>query len=119
MRADKPRAPTQVGQPTIRVRVASVQALLRAAGWNVAELSRRAHVDHSALSRLLRGDLNPGNRSIAGLLHAFGEKFPQIGFNNLFELGLGTDVPLAAVEDEDADVAVEDEATAGDEAATA
>lgn len=66
--------------------MATVEALLSAAGWTVAELSRRARMDHSAVARLLRGDLSPGGRSIAGFLHAFSEPFPGVGFYNVFEL---------------------------------
>ena len=86
MRADQQRAPTQAGQPTIRVRVATVESLLNAADWTVAELSRRARMDHSAVARLLRGDLSPGGRSIAGFLHAFGQQFPRVGFYDVFEV---------------------------------
>lgn len=99
--------------------MASVESLLRAAGWTVAELSRRAHMDHSAVARLLRGDLSPGNRSIAGLLHAFSEKFPKIGFYDLFELGADSDAPpLSAVEDSAEPEDASEVVTAG-EAATA
>ena len=106
MRTNKERAPTQAGQPAIRVRVGTVESLLNAADWSVAELARRAPMDHSAVSRLLRGDLQPGNRSIAGLLHAFGERFPKIGFGDLFELYLDAgNAALAPVEDADEDEA--------------
>lgn len=107
MRTDKQRAPTQAGQPAVRVRVGTVESLLNAADWSVAELARRAHMDHSAVSRLLRGDLQPGNRSIAGLLHAFSERFPKVGFNDLFELFLDTGdaAPLAPVDDGEVDTA--------------
>ena len=57
----------------------------------MAELARRARLDQSAVTRLLHPvddprRLNPGPRSIAGLLLAFTDRFPSIGFYDLFKL---------------------------------
>lgn len=104
MRADQQRAPTQAGQPTIVIKVETVVALRNAAGWTNAELARRMRMDHSAVTRLLGGELRPANKSIAGFLFAFRQRFPKIGFDDLFELALEGDeaASLAPVEvDED------------------
>lgn len=74
------------GSPAIEVKAESVKVLLRAAGWSPADLARRAKLDQSAVGRLLRRDLRPGPRSMAGVLSAFAKRFPEIGFYDLFEV---------------------------------
>jgi lambda repressor-like predicted transcriptional regulator len=75
-----------IGPPKIEVKQAAVAVLLQAADWSMAELARRARLDQSAVARLIRRDLRPGPRLIAGLLVAFSTRFPKIGFYDLFEL---------------------------------
>lgn len=59
---------------------------MNAAGWKAAHLAKAADLDQSAITRLLSGDLRPGQRSIAGLLVAFSTKFPNIGFYDVFDV---------------------------------
>jgi transcriptional regulator with XRE-family HTH domain len=68
------------------VRAPAVKLLLNAAGWKPADLARASGLDGSAITRLLNGDLKPGQRSISGLLVAFYQRFPNIGFYDVFEV---------------------------------
>jgi transcriptional regulator with XRE-family HTH domain len=88
-----PRAPSVVPlgvdrshDPSLAVRASAVRLLLNAAGWKPADLARASGLDGSAITRLLNGDLKPGQRSISGLLVAFYKRFPTIGFYDVFEV---------------------------------
>jgi transcriptional regulator with XRE-family HTH domain len=72
--------------PAVRIRTANVKVLMNAAGWTMAELSRNADIDQGTVSKIFSGDLRLGQRSIAGLHQAFTERFPTIGFYDLFEV---------------------------------
>lgn len=86
--------------PTVAVKATYVELLRDAAGWTNADLARRSGLDQSAIARLLRRELRPGTRVIAGLLAAFAGPerveadgtvfpagpFPDITFAHLFDL---------------------------------
>jgi len=98
----------RVDPPAIVVKASTVKVLMKTVGWSPAELARRARLDQSALARLLRGDLRPGARSIAGLLLAFSARFPAIGFYDLFELREIDGTLIAPLVEDDDDTREED-----------
>nr|WP_017972485.1 helix-turn-helix transcriptional regulator [Actinopolyspora halophila] len=59
-----------------------------AAGWTPTELSRHMGMSQSAISRVLRGQAQPGEKFIAAALVTFGADF-----TDLFEIDPAEEVP--------------------------
>lgn len=66
-------------QPTIRLKMATVQALREVRDLDTDKaLAAAMGVNQSSVSRVLRGVSQPGPRFIAGLCHALGEPMHKL-----------------------------------------